>query len=278
MAQYKCYSHLEAYEPWRPVNYDGIPMRIFDAPSHQEQEWLQFEKNWWKFKHQQHDREPWRADEISRIRIDDDNFLLHFVFNFSRKMGPWWREIRQVLADEQPEESAVVKIMGKEVPVPRLQENYLFPYKFSGKNHGAKPLLRTPNLFIQLMTEVEMALETYLPAGSNLNFNEILVNWYRNGHDYIGAHSDDERQLVKGHPIASLGFGSGERLVRIRRKEAGEGANPIVCEHRVHNGSVYVMCGPTFQRDYTHEIVKVSGMVGESTGPRVSLTLRRFSP
>lgn len=30
--------------------------------------------------------------------------------------------------------------------------------------------------------------------------NGVLLNWY-DPDDYIGPHSDDEKDLVKGHPI-----------------------------------------------------------------------------
>lgn len=92
------------------------------------------------------------------------------------------------LWDLHPEHRGTIKIFGKETKVPRWQQSYEREYHFSGMMHEAIPL---PDPFRPFLDEI---LETKYGDG----FNEILVNWYQDGSDYIGAHSDDERQMVRG--------------------------------------------------------------------------------
>ena len=49
------------------------------------------------------------------------------------------------------------------------------------------------------------------------NFNGILVNHYCDGNQYIGAHSDDEKELGT-NGVVSISYGS-ERKFRIREKK-----------------------------------------------------------
>ncbi len=45
-------------------------------------------------------------------------------------------------------------------------------------------------------------------------YNQMLVNWYESGADYIGKHSDDEKALVYNSPIYSFSFLSEETQTR----------------------------------------------------------------
>ena len=49
--------------------------------------------------------------------------------------------------------------------------------------------------------------------------NELLVNWYRDGSDYIGPHSDDERELVKGAGIYCISYGATRDFVLCKKKD-----------------------------------------------------------
>lgn len=107
-----------------------------------------------------------------------------------------------------------------------------------------------------------------LPSSS---FNMALVNWYLNGEDYIAAHSDDERQLVPGEPIACFSFGA-TRKFHLRPKDgmvARKGAQKV--DLMVEDGSLLIMGGEC-QRTHTHSI-PVSKKVKDS---RISITLRKF--
>lgn len=101
-------------------------------------------------------------------------------------------------------------------------------------------------------------------------FNGILLNYYADGSETIGAHSDDEKGLYtdKGNStIASIIIDSDSepRIFRIRNKSTKE----IVYDCPTPDGCLIVMQGQ-FQKELTHEI-PASKRIKE---PRWSLTFR----
>ena len=111
--------------------------------------------------------------------------------------------------------------------------------------------------------------------------NSALVNWYRNGHDYIGAHSDRQANglLLVGSPIVSVSYGA-ERTFRIRpmRSQAEYDVGhrvAVVRDIPLRHGTVVVM-GGMMQEFFTHEVPKVGGDKGGRVGARVNVTMRCF--
>ena len=96
-----------------------------------------------------------------------------------------------------------------------------------------------------------------------MSYNAILVNRYRDGSDYIGAHSDSPIGLDLSHPVASVALGT-VRTFRIRR------GGKIVLDYPHPPGALLVMDG-SFQDEYTHEIP----VQRKIKRPRISLTFRR---
>ena len=50
------------------------------------------------------------------------------------------------------------------------------------------------------------------------HFNSVLINYYRNGNDRVGLHSDDEKELGPLPSIASVSLGA-DRLFRLKHKK-----------------------------------------------------------
>jgi len=96
--------------------------------------------------------------------------------------------------------------MGKEIDNPRYDIVYGRNYTFSNVDHIAEPIP------ISLFPLLE-----YVNGLGYGVFNQMLINYYMNGHHYIGSHADNEKQLVIGSPIVSISFG-GTRTFRIRDK------------------------------------------------------------
>ena len=96
-------------------------------------------------------------------------------------------------------------------------------------------------------------------------FNGVLVNYYRDGDDHLGWHSDDE--LINGSEplIASISLGA-ERRFDMRHRETGE-----LVSTPLRHGSLLVMSGLS-QRCWEHRIPKVPCLVDA----RVNLTFRRL--
>lgn len=167
----------------------------------------------------------------------------------------------QQLMKLKPDHPGTVMMMGRPVLTPRFTANYLRPYQFSGVVHPTQPL---PEILEPLLTWANENI-----AGP-LKFNQVLVNFYMDGTQYIGKHSDDEKQLVAGSPIFSASFGQ-ERKFRVRSKATGEIKNEIMLEDRT-----YIVMGGDMQKEFYHEVPKVSGNKGKAMGPRVNVTFRVF--
>lgn len=67
-----------------------------------------------------------------------------------------------------------------------------------------------------------------------------------------------------------MSFGE-TRKFRIRNKNTKK----ITHDIELTDGTIVIMCGET-QKYFTHEIVKVQGKKGLSTGKRISVTFRKF--
>ena len=126
-------------------------------------------------------------------------------------------------------------------------------YKYSGQ---LMPSQQPCPFLAALLAEMNQLFGT--------SFNGILVNRYNDGHDYIGAHSDDEFiDPVAG--VVSLSFGA-ERIFRIRDKKT----KAILRDTWLSSGLVFQMGGPHFQTNFTHEIPKQTKL----SGVRYSFTFR----
>lgn len=161
------------------------------------------------------------------------------------------------LWNAHPEEFGLVKIFGRLVRTPRWQQSYLQGYNFSGMFHKAEPL---PEVF-----------QPFFDWANSLGygkFTQVLVNWYQDGHHYIGAHSDSERQLVKNSPIVSISLGC-TRKFRIRNKKG------IVKDIAMDSDTAIVM-GGHFQQEFKHEVPKIGGKKGAKVGSRINITFRIF--
>ena len=97
-------------------------------------------------------------------------------------------------------------------------------------------------------------------------FNQLLINWYRDGNHYIGKHSDNESQIVKDSPIMSISLGSKREFI-IRDKKTSD----IVLDLEMVNNSYLIMCGE-MQKNYTHEVPKDK----KSKDRRINITMRQF--
>ncbi|HUH39048.1 MAG TPA: alpha-ketoglutarate-dependent dioxygenase AlkB [Spongiibacteraceae bacterium] len=147
-------------------------------------------------------------------------------------------------------------IFGREHPVPRLMAWYGEAdahYRYSGVAH--QPLPWTPTL---------AALRAQVEALSGVAFNSVLANWYRDGADGMGRHSDDEPELGAQPVIASLSLGASRRFVLHRRDKSLPSHTLLL-----HGGSLLIMAGTT-QQYWQHSLPRTRKPVDG----RINLTFR----
>ncbi len=146
-------------------------------------------------------------------------------------------------------------VYGKEHLAPRLSCWYGEPwmdYRYSGNTMNALPM--TP-LLVDIKTNVE--------KHTGNRFNSVLVNYYRDGQDSNGWHSDDEPELGENPIIASLSLGA-PRDFHLRHKADKSHTHKMTLE----NGSLLMMRGLTQSR-WQHHIPKRA-----KAGGRINLTFR----
>ncbi len=160
---------------------------------------------------------------------------------------------------------------GRMGPFPRLTAWYAdagLTYSYSGVTHQATPW--TPTL-----TEVRRRAEeaVSLPAplrgrgvgGEGVSLNSLLLNFYRDGQDSIGYHTDAEPELGTNPVIASISLGAVRQFV-LKHIQTGD-----KLKYDLAHGSLLVM-GGTCQHHWVHGVPKTKATVG----PRINLTFRQI--
>lgn len=152
---------------------------------------------------------------------------------------------KTLLADT-PWQQHTRQMYEKKIPDPRLTAYY------GGSNgHAWTPTLLT--------------LKSQVEAVSQIQFNRVLLNYYRDGNDSVAWHSDTLPKDGKHHAIASLTFGE-TRVFKVRHKhQKGSPQLDILLKH----GSLLLM-GETMQDHYEHHVPKTNRKIG----PRINLTFR----
>ena len=149
-----------------------------------------------------------------------------------------------------------IKLFGKSMPVPRLSAWFSSigaSYRYSGLEHQPQVM---PEFVRELLHEVVKRTE--------IDFNSILVNLYRDGTQSMGWHADDEPELGANVSIASLSVGA-ERVLRFRHRHNKDLRLAISLEH----GSLLMMY-PPLQEYWLHELPKRRSI----TEPRINFSFR----
>lgn len=165
------------------------------------------------------------------------------------------RQLFMRLQQELDWQQEVITVVGRRVPVPRLVSwhgDAGAVYQYSGLTHHPKP-----------WTESLLVLKAAIEQASGHPFNSVLGNWYRNGQDSMGWHTDQEPVLGRNPCIASLSLGQA-RLFKLRHNKTGETLDLIL-----EDGSLLLMSG-SLQHHWRHCVPKSA----KASEPRINLTFR----
>lgn len=161
----------------------------------------------------------------------------------------------QQILDETDWQQDTITVYGKQHLTPRLTCWVAEPWMdYSYSNHTMMP---TP------WTDVLLAIKERVESQCGNTFNSVLINYYRDGKDSNGWHSDDEPELGSRPVIASLSLGAA-RDFQLRHKIDKRLKHSISLEH----GSLLMMRGST-QSHWQHHIPKRASAQG-----RINLTFR----
>lgn len=150
-----------------------------------------------------------------------------------------------------------IRMFGKIMKVPRLQAWYSdneLTYRYSNMTLASKPWTAT-------LATLKERISDYCQH----DFNAVLANLYRDQHDSVSWHSDDEAELGNMPIIASLSLGAARdfQLKHIDNKEK--------LTLSLSTGSLLIMRGDT-QRYWQHCVPKRA----KEIEARINLTFRRI--
>ena len=154
--------------------------------------------------------------------------------------------------DFQPDR---VRLYGREIVTKRKVAWYgdePYRYTYSHTTKTAAP-----------WTSALAKIKALVEAADGNHYNCCLANLYHSGEEGMAWHSDDEKELRPGAPIASVSLGAERRFI-FRHKARRDKA-----EIRLAHGSLLVMQGGT-QTHWEHSL-PVMKRVAE---PRINLTFR----
>ena len=149
-----------------------------------------------------------------------------------------------------------ITIFGKRIPQPRLTALYAI----NDLSYSYSNLTLIPKKFTPELLEIQQKLKIH----TGEDFTHCLANFYRDGNDSMGWHSDDEKALGKDPVIASVSLG-GERNFQLKHKNIKDERFKLDLEH----GSLLLMSGST-QHFWKHQLPKTKKQVA----PRINLTFR----
>jgi alkylated DNA repair dioxygenase AlkB len=189
--------------------------------------------------------------EIERLPLVDADLLLWRQVDLGRP----YDTLLQALTDDTPWRQEEITVYGKPYLQPRLSAWYGdLAYRYSGIR--LEPLPWTTTLL-----EIKRRVETLVKH----NFNSVLLNLYRDQHDGMGMHSDDERELGPEPAIASLSLGE-ERTFLLKHKSRKD---LKTVKLTLPSGSLLLMQGQT-QQHWRHGINRER----QVCAPRLNLTFR----
>lgn len=195
------------------------------------------------------------ADELTAIPIEDGE--LYFVQHLALPLAHD-AILAQLIADT-PWRAESIQVWGKLHLQPRLSAWYGDPdarYTYSG-------IALEPQPWTPLLQTLRQRVEQI----SGYRFNSVLLNYYRDGQDSMGMHSDDEAELGPHPAIASLSFGAPRTFILKHKTRRDLPKRAFALGH----GNLLLMAG-TLQQHWLHGIHKQSS----NCAPRVNLTFRQI--
>ncbi len=190
-------------------------------------------------------------DQGDWIELPNCRLFYAPVFLNPKQADSAFATLKQQLRWRQEE----IQMFGKKILQPRLQAWHgEKPYTYSG-------LAMEPQPWSPLLLDLKQRCET----ASQVTYNSVLANLYRDGQDSMGWHQDNETELGLNPVIASVSLGESRRFLlrHIQTKQK--------YELELSHGSLLVMAGET-QHYWQHSIPKTAKPRVE----RINLTFRHI--
>jgi len=189
------------------------------------------------------------------ISLNDADLKFARNFYTSAEADRWF----EVLMQETPWRQDTIKVWGKSHAQPRLTAWYADP----GRAYSYSGITMQPLVWTSALSQIKDAMEDAV----GVQFNSVLINLYRDQHDSVGWHSDNEPELGKNPVIASLSLGA-TRTFKLKHKSDKQ-QKPLALA--LTHGSLLIMGGST-QECWQHAVEKERTAIQA----RINLTFRNI--
>lgn len=189
--------------------------------------------------------------KLEKQVLDEKNSYIYYCKHFlePKESQELFEHIIQL-----PFHESQISMYGKMVTVPRLQ----LVMNMNGDSQVNVYSKEKPKEFTKEILGIKKKIEDLLKC----DFNYLLLNYYRDGKDYISFHNDKEAIEEGKNIIASLSLGESRKFV-MKNMETNEKK-----EFLLEDGSLLVM-GGNCQKYWTHSVPKQM-----NKGKRINLTFR----
>ncbi len=201
-----------------------------------------------------------------------NNINVHYYGKFLDKKtsDEYFKVLEENVVYNTDKQSQII-IFGKKITIPRKQVAFGdvgTSYKFAGVTVQANPWTGD-----DLLSKTLLKIKDKVELFTGKTFNFVLLNRYKDGESYIGAHRDDEKELGDEPTIAAVSFGAKRELVFAPYKFIPLPDILPLVKDKIHipleHGSLCVMLNKT-NTYWTHCLPK-NPKIAE---PRISLTFR----
>ena len=172
------------------------------------------------------------------IKIDELGSWIKHESNFIDNQLDIYKKLKKEIKWEKKE----VIIYGKSIMQPRLigfQSTNKKSMKYSGIEFKSEPISETMQILLNKVNE-------YM----KIEYNSIFCNFYENGNNYIGPHSDSYLTNDNIHPIVSLSFGTTRKFYMKNIKDTKD-----IKKYELKGGDIFLM-GGNCQKYWKHYVPK----------------------
>ena len=145
--------------------------------------------------------------------IKDGELLLYPRFLSPQKSDDFLANLQEIVDWKQKE----IRLYGRLIPLPRLTAWF----GDKGKIYMYSGITGRPEPWTPILSEIKSRVEEV----SNVTFNSVLLNYYRNERDSVSWYSDDEPELDRNPLIGSVSLGD-VRTFQLRHKAKKSSIGP----------------------------------------------------
>lgn len=207
------------------------------------------------------------------IYLDDNSWIK--ITELPYELKEYTRNNFEELFELHPEERGKIIIFDKDLEVKRWYKSYMKTPCYQNKNKSYMYADSKEEIEAELPTKFQPIMD-YLNENESIKYNQCIINWYKDGDDYIAPHSDCEIGMIPNADISIVSINkNGEKglfrdfVIKSKHFSSEQKYHKITIKMR--HGYVITMSGD-MQKNYTHSIP----VTFDDVSPRIGITFRKI--